>query len=99
VEGRARLVQTGAELIVMLLPSSRTDWDRLHQEVESLTISSRWTADERQEAQLYAQMLIADAQRRVSDDLAQFSRLCKYLSDTRLFFDRYPPEESRDAKS
>jgi hypothetical protein len=32
----------------------------------------------------------------VTDELARFSRLCKYLSDTRLFFDRYPIVEARD---
>ena len=68
------------------------DWERLHQEVEALIISSQWTEPERQEAQLYAQMLLADSQRRVSDELQYFSRLCRYLSDTRLFFDRYPLE-------
>jgi hypothetical protein len=71
-------------------------WEKVHGEVEALTTTSRWDADEREEAQLYAQMLIADSQRRVTGELARFSRLCKYLSDTRLFFDRYPIVEARD---
>jgi hypothetical protein len=72
-------------------------WEKIHKAVEAGMMSNEWQDDERREAQCYAQKLIANSQVRIQNDLVEFSRLCRYLSDTRLFFDTYPPLEMNDA--